>query len=177
MTGLSDLVERLTRGRTPAALLLLAVVAILLAALGFQHLGGVAPCELCYYQRIAYATAGVLALLALPAGRRPWAAWLLALAGLALVVNLGIAGYQVGVEQQWWAGPQGCTGDQVGSAASVEQLRAQIMAGPVVRCDEVAWSLFGISLAGYNMPMSLGLGGFALLAAWRRRLGGAPETP
>jgi len=63
VTGLSDLVERLTRGRTPAALLLLAVVAILLAALGFQHLGGVAPCELCYYQRIAYATAGVLALL------------------------------------------------------------------------------------------------------------------
>ena len=169
MTTLWDLVERLTRGRTPAALLVLAVVAILLAALAFQHLGGVAPCELCYYQRIAYATAGVLALLALPAGQRPLAAWLLALAGLALLVNVGIAGYHVGVEQLWWAGTQGCSGDQVGSAASVDQLRAQIMAAPVVRCDEVAWSLFGISLAGYNMPMSLALGAFAFLAAWRRQ--------
>jgi disulfide bond formation protein DsbB len=169
VTGLSDLIERLTRGRTPAALLVLAVVAILLAALGFQYLGGVAPCELCYYQRIAYATAGVLALLALPADRRPLAAWLLALAGLALLANVGIAGYHVGVEQQWWAGTQGCTGAEAGSAASVEDLRAQIMAAPIVRCDEVAWSLFGISMAGYNIPLSLALGAFAFLAAWRRQ--------
>ncbi|MDP6622827.1 MAG: disulfide bond formation protein B [Alphaproteobacteria bacterium] len=170
MMMLPDLIERLTRGPTPAALLVLAVVAILLAALGFQHLGGVAPCELCYYQRIAYATAGVLALLALLAGRRPVSGALLALAGLALLVNIGIAGYHVGVEQHWWAGTLGCSGEQIGSAASVDELRAQIMAAPVERCDEVAWSLFGVSMAGYNMPLSLGLGVFALLAAWRRRL-------
>ncbi len=166
MTNLQDMLALLTNGRTPAALLLLAIAAILLAALGFQHLGGVAPCELCYYQRIAYATAAGLALLALLAAGRPVAAALLALAGLVLLVNVGIAGYHVGVEQHWWTGTLGCSGDQVGSAASVEDLRAQIMAAPVVRCDEVAWSLWGISMAGWNALLSLALGLAALYAAF-----------
>ncbi|MBT3703786.1 MAG: disulfide bond formation protein B, partial [Alphaproteobacteria bacterium] len=54
-------------------------------------------------------------------------------------------------------------------AASIDELRAQIMATPVIRCNDIQWSLFGISMAGYNVLTSLALAGFALLAAKRNR--------
>jgi disulfide bond formation protein DsbB len=43
-------------------------------------------------------------------------------------------------------------------------MRKMLLAQPVVRCDEVAWSLFGISMAGYNALISLGLAVFGLAA-------------
>jgi disulfide bond formation protein DsbB len=67
------------------------------------------------------------------------------------------------VEQHWWAGTSSCGGAAM--ATSLEALRAQVMAAPVTRCDEVAWSLFGVSMAGYNVVISLGLAVFAFVAA------------
>jgi disulfide bond formation protein DsbB len=50
-----------------------------------------------------------------------------------------------------------------------------VMAAPVVRCDVVPWSLFGISMAGYNVVISLALGALALVAARRTLLTRTPR--
>ena len=84
-----------------------------------------------------------------------------ALAGLALLVGAGIAGYHVGVEQGWWAGPAGCSAPAF-AGMDVAQLRAALEATPVIRCDEIPWSLFGLSMAGYNFLLSLVLALVAL---------------
>lgn len=139
----------------PLGLLLLSV-AMLGGAHSFEHFGGLAPCELCLYQRWPWRVAGALGLLALLLSReRRISRALCALAALAILVGAGIAIYHVGVEQKWWMGPTACSG---GSSApqTLEALRAQIFATPVVRCDEIAWSLLGISMAGYNALISLG---------------------
>ena len=93
-------------------------------------------------------------------------------AGLTLLTGAAIAAFHVGVEQHWWQGTAEC-GAVDGAADSLEALRAQILTAPTVRCDEVPWSLFGISMAGYNFLVSLGLGAGAL-AAGRRLAGAAP---
>jgi disulfide bond formation protein DsbB len=152
-------------GPRPALLLLLASAAALAAAFVAQYGFDLHPCVLCLYQRWPYGVAIALAVvaLALPRYRR----WLLTLIGLVLLVDAGIAGFHVGVEQLWWEGTAECTGAPIGSAASLEELRKQIMAAPVVRCDQVAWSLFGISMAGWNLVACLVLAGFAFVAARR----------
>ena len=156
----------LLQARTAAALIVLASAATVGAAYAFQHLGGLAPCILCWWQR--YAHFGVLALAALavlPVGR-PLRAALLVGAAAAALTGAGIAFLHVGVEQHWWQGTAEC-GSTLGPATSIEQMRQMLLAQPVVRCDEVAWSLFGISMAGYNVLISLGLAAFALAAVRR----------
>ncbi|MBV8535878.1 MAG: disulfide bond formation protein B [Alphaproteobacteria bacterium] len=155
--------------RTTAALLLAASAAILAGAFAFQYLGGLAPCILCWWQRYAHMAAIVLAALALAASRRGSTApgWLLVAAtGIALLAGTGIAAFHVGVEQHWWAGTAEC-GSQVGGAGGIDELRARLLAQPIVRCDEIAWSLFGISMAGYNFLLSLALAGFAVAVGAR----------
>jgi disulfide bond formation protein DsbB len=161
--------------RIPALLLILASGGTLLGAFFFQYVVGLAPCALCILQRWPHAAAVALGLGALALARRPGARGAaLGLAGLALLAGAGIAAFHVGVEQGWWAGTASC-GGAAGAAASVEDLRAQIMAAPVVRCTDVPWSLLGVSMAGYNALISLALAGFALLAA-RASLDGG-KTP
>ncbi|MHB1217192.1 MAG: disulfide bond formation protein B [Alphaproteobacteria bacterium] len=145
--------------RRIALVLAACAAAILIGALGFQYLGGLSPCPLCLWQRYALIVAMVLALgsaLAMDNTARV----LLALAGVAFVASAGIGGFQVGVEQGWWQGTQGCAGGQP-TAGTLDQLLAQAQGKPPARCDEVAWSLFGISLAGYNFLISLALAAVA----------------
>jgi disulfide bond formation protein DsbB len=154
--------------RDTALVVLLASAALLGGALAFQYLGGYAPCVLCHWQRYAHAAAIILAAaaLALPRGRT----LLLVAAALAELSGAGIALFHVGVEQHWWQGTAAC-GSAVGGASSIEELRARLLAQPVVRCDEVAWSLFGVSMAGYNLLASLSLGVLAIAGAaiaWKR---------
>ena len=148
-----------------AILLLAANIAVLLGAYGFEIIGGLAPCKLCYYQRIPYVAAILVCLAAL---LRPGLARV-GFAGLALLYALGagLGIYHAGVEWKWWAGPASCSA-MGASDIPLEELMAQILAAPIVRCDEIPWSLFGLSLAGYNVLISLGLMGlsaYALTAA------------
>ena len=86
---------------------------------------------------------------------------------LTFLVGAGIALFHIGVEQQFWSGTQGC-GSNI-EATSVEAFRLKLLRQPIVRCDEIAWSLFGVSMAGYNLILSLGLSfipGFAIFK-WR----------
>lgn len=139
-------------GSRQAGLLLFAVSgSLLLGALAFQFLGGLAPCEMCFWQR--YAHLGVLAMsaLALLSGKRALA-WL---SVVAMVVAAGLGLYHAGVEQKWWAGVTACTAPVSAGMSSADMLEA-LMNAPLVRCDEIAWSLFGVSMAGWNLLISAG---------------------
>jgi disulfide bond formation protein DsbB len=157
------------RSLTPAraaTLVLLGALLPLLVALASQYWGGLAPCELCLDQRWALVAAGVLAIPGIFLETKPKAARIfLLLAGLAALVGAGIAVFHVGVEQHWWQGSAACT-TQIKAGMSAAEFEAAILAAPVVRCDDVAWSLFGISMAGYNILYSGALGAFSL---WQSR--------
>ena len=150
--------------------LLTASVAILAAAFAFQLFGGLRPCELCLWQRYPYGVviglAGVgLGLTRAGVAQRPLVI-VLAVCALVLLIGAGIAVFHVGVEQTWWQGLTACTGN-LAATTTIDDLRQKLLAAPVVRCDEIAWSLFGISMAGYNVLMSGALGIGGLMAAWR----------
>ena len=144
-------------------LLPLAVVAACAGALAVafasEHLFGLDPCLLCHYQRAAYAAAGGLAMVGVFV-RGGGRALMVALSAVAFLAGAGTAFYHVGVEQHWWEQTAACAGRPAGqSGLSVAELRQQMLAPPPKACDEVDWSLFGISLAGFNVLASLALAG------------------
>jgi disulfide bond formation protein DsbB len=150
-----------------AATVLVASLLVLGTALLSQYWGGLVPCELCLLQRWPWRVAIVAAALVGLAGDRISLA--AAALGLALVffVSAGLGFYHVGVEQHWFAGPTGCTASAGSSATTIEELRRQLEAAPVLMCDQVQWSLFGVSLAGWNVVASLAMAAFcAASAAW-----------
>ena len=133
---------------------------LLVAAFLFEYVGGLAPCRMCIWQRWAHVAvigAAAAGLLVLPARTA------LVLTFLAAVASAGIAGYHAGVEWQLWDGPSGCTAG-LGTSASAADLVDQLLATPVVRCDDVPWSLFGLSMAGWNTLFSLDISAIAILA-------------
>jgi disulfide bond formation protein DsbB len=151
-----------------AALFLIAVGVISLgAAFGSQYLGGLQPCILCIYQRYPYGVVIALGLLALLLRRRPkLVGGLMLLAAIALFVDAGIAAFHVGVEQHWWRGTNECS-NLIDPNLSIEELKKALLEQPVVACDEVAWSLFGISMAGYNFLYASMAGIIATVLAFR----------
>ncbi|MDH3242061.1 MAG: disulfide bond formation protein B [Alphaproteobacteria bacterium] len=172
MPATPALTRILERPGLVAGLLAAASAALLSGAFAFQYIGGLAPCVLCIWQRWPYAV--VIGLGVIGAGLARGAAppkgalaAVLGLAALALFVDAGIAGFHVGVEQKWWEGTQACVGTGPSGAKTAQQMVAELLNTKVVRCDEVAWSLAGISMAGYNMIAALGLGVFATLGALR----------
>ena len=137
------------------------------AALASQHWGDLQPCVLCFYQRYAYLGAAAFGLLGLIAGPRIRARRAaVALAGLAFLTGAAIAAFHVGVEQLWWRGTSECHAPAFDPNASIADLRKQLLGTKFVPCDEVPWSLFGVSMAGYNVLASLGL---ALASVWAAR--------
>lgn len=149
--------------------ILTASLASLAVALASQYWGGLQPCILCIYQRYPYGVAAALAVVGIiVAGRPGWLRAILLLAALAFFVDAGIAAYHVGVEQHWWQGTAEC-GSTLDLSLSAEELTEQLLNQPVVRCDEVAWSLFGISMAGYNFLYATALGCVTLWFALRPR--------
>ncbi len=134
-------------------------LALLLGAFGFQYLGDMAPCKLCLWQRWPHAAAVVIGLLALWLPGR-----ILPLLGaVAALTTAGIGAYHTGVERGWWEGPNSCTSGPIGGL-SADDLMAQIMAAPLVRCDEVPWEMFTLSMASWNAIASLGLALIWLMA-------------
>jgi disulfide bond formation protein DsbB len=144
------------------ALLGLAAAAALLGALAMQHLGGLRPCQLCVYERYPYLVVLAAALLGAWLARPRLA---LSLAALALAVNVGLAAYHVGVEQGWFVLPESCAA--VGEAATVEDLKAQLLNAPA-RCDQVPLTVLGLSLAAWNGIYAAALLALAALALLRR---------
>ncbi len=152
------MLEPILAPRSACLLLTLASAVILLAALALQYLGGLAPCHLCVLQRWPYVALIGLGLIGWRRQPRP----LLALATLVLLGGAGLAGYHLGVEQGWLVLPESCTAG--GSAQTVEQLK-QLLAEAPPACDQVRFTLVGLTLAGWNLLASLALAAYAAAAA------------
>ncbi|MFD1613004.1 disulfide bond formation protein B [Sphingomonas tabacisoli] len=148
---------------------LLAPAVLLGGAFGSQYLGGLFPCEMCWWQRYPHEAAIALALLAYGLSGQPrWSRALVILASIAIAISGAIGVFHAGVEYKWWEGVTTCSRGP--SAASAEDLLKAIMAAPVVRCDQPQWTLFGVSLAGFNALFSFAaaIAIWALLARDRR---------
>jgi disulfide bond formation protein DsbB len=163
------------RGASGLAPVLIArLIAILLpvcllgGALGSQYIGGLHPCEMCYWQRWPHAAAIVLALLAFtgPAESHRSRALTL-LAALAIAVSGAIGVYHAGVEAKVFEGFTQCTA--TGKGLKGADLLNQIMHASIVRCDEVQFRFLGISIAGWNAILSLGGAGLIAILTLRSR--------
>ena len=114
------------------------------------------PCPLCLQQRIPYYVGlplGAAALLAARRGSVGTASLLLALSALVFLVGAGIGTYHAGIEWKLWAGPAGCTGNAAADMGMQDFLK-QLSTVTVIRCDEVAFRLLGLSLAAWNVIVS-----------------------
>ena len=137
--------------------------ALLWGAIGSQYIGHLVPCEMCMWQRWPHLAAIVLALAAILTRKTPASRPFTLLAALAILVSGGLGVYHAGVEYHWWQGPPRCTG---GGFTSL----ADLMKAPVVLCDIPQWTLFGISLAGFNAIVSI-VSGLAIVALATRKSG------
>lgn len=134
---------------------LLLPAALLLGALGSQYLGGLHPCEMCYWQRWPHGAAIVLAGLAFTAPAASQRSRMLTLlAALAIAISGAIGFYHAGVEIGVFEGITTCTA--MAGGGSTEDLLRQITQAPIIRCDQVQFSFLGISMAGWNAILSLG---------------------
>ncbi|MCU0889912.1 MAG: disulfide bond formation protein B [Rubritepida sp.] len=144
MTGDARTGARAGQAARIAALGALAAAAALALAYASEHWGGLAPCQLCLWQRWPYWAAIPLGLaaLALPRLARPLAV----LVALLFLGNAALAAFHAGVEWKLWPSPfPGCGAGGAGPAASIEELMARIAAAPIVRCDEPAIVIAGLS--------------------------------
>ena len=138
-------------------------VIVLVIALVSLYWGGLMPCALCLKQRVAfYVAVPLLALAYIYAPRAPLAMrGLLSTIGIVFLANAGLGFYHAGIEYGWWLGPASCGGGgapALDTGALFEALQNRSM----VRCDAPAFTLFGLSLAGYNVFACLVLAGLAL---------------
>ena len=132
-------------------------------ALLFQYVGGLAPCSLCIWQRWPHLTVIVVAFIGLSGVMPRCMLWL---AFIASSISVGLGGYHAGVEYGFWTGPAGCT-TNLALDGDIKTLTQQLLSTPLVRCDEVPWSLFGLSMAGWNALISLDIIAAALISLRR----------
>ena len=153
--------EGASRLKQARMLALLIPSGLLGGALFSQYVGGLYPCEMCYWQRWPHAAAILLAVGAfLSTANRQRSKLLVMLAALAVAISGAIGVFHAGVEIGWWEGITQCTAT---GATSLQD----IMSVPLVRCDQVPWAFLGISMAGWNAIVSL-TGAAAIVALARR---------
>ena len=157
---------------TAALLVLIVATATIGGAWFFQLVLGIQPCPMCLEQRYAYYIIIPLsALVVLGAAKgAPRSLLLIALAVIALAAlgNSAFGVYHAGVEWKFWQGPTDCTGP-VGDLGSAGNLLERLDTVKVIRCDEVQWRFLGISLAGYNVLISLALAAIAIYGLFARK--------
>ncbi len=134
------------------ALALIVPATMMAGALGSQYIGGLQPCEMCYWQRWPHDAAIVLALFAFAVRHTPAQRIFTVLGAVAILSSGAIGGFHAGVEYGWWQGLTQCS--QPPGAGS-GNFMTDIMKAPLIRCDQAQWTLFGISLAGYNFLISV----------------------
>jgi disulfide bond formation protein DsbB len=134
---------------------LLTPLALLGGAYGFQLIGHLYPCEMCWWQRYPHFAALVPAALAFAVRPGPVRTLLVLAAGVLIAVSGAIGVFHAGVEYHWWPGITPCTSTAKLGGSPAEVLAA-IMKAPIIRCDVAQWKLAGISLAGFNAIVSLG---------------------
>ena len=147
---------------------LLLPIALLGGAMGSQYLGGLHPCEMCYWQRWPHAAAILLAALSFTApAASPRSRTLVLLAALAIAISGAIGVYHAGVEAKIFEGFTQCT--TLIKGGSTADLLNQLTHAPLIRCDQVQFRFLGISMAGWNAILSLGGAALILLLTLRAK--------
>ena len=146
-----------------ARLIFLISSATILAALIFEHIGGLEPCPLCLQQRYAYyfvvPVSLICWLISEDAGKATLYKYAILACGFAMLANTALGTYHAGAEWGFWPGPSTC------AAVNTGVLTPDLSGPPPIDCTNAAWRLFGISMAGYNAMISLGLFAIASFAS------------
>jgi len=131
-----------------------------IAEYGFKIL----PCDFCLYERYVYASVLVMGTLSL---KNIFFSGVRGIIGQLIILFIGmiITFYHVGMEQHWWTGPASCTG--VGPATTLEDFRAQLMQIPRPRCDQITWSILGVSATLWNLVLQAGLAFLASVSLYK----------
>lgn len=176
------IVRDILTARNWPILALLLSLSLWMGALGFQHIGGLQPCQMCYWQRHAHKAVLVIAIFALVVrqftmtkrggarggGNRRWERLLLLLIGLAFLVSFGLAFWHMGVEYTWWEVPKSCMGGAV-TIDPADLLKALETPVKMPSCGAVPWSMLGLSMAGYNAIISMGAAMISFLFATKAK--------
>jgi disulfide bond formation protein DsbB len=139
--------------RTARLIALLLPLALIAGALGSQFLAGLVPCEMCMWQRWPHYAAIPVAAASFFIRHRPTRMTFVLFAAVLIAVSGGIGIFHAGVEYHWWQGITACTAHA--SGGNPMDMLNEALRRPLVRCDVAQWSLFGISLAGFNAIFSL----------------------
>ncbi|MCC3862088.1 disulfide bond formation protein B [Pseudemcibacter aquimaris] len=136
----------------------IASILMLSGAYGFEYIGGLVPCDLCWPQRYAHMAVIVFGAFALYFKKLNPIKWqrFKVLTCVSWAVSVGYSGYHAGVEQKWWEGPDSCTMQASDMGLTFESFQRSLENTTFIRCDEIPWEMFGISMAGYNFLISLG---------------------
>ena len=121
----------------------------LTVALYVEYILGFKPCILCIYQRIPYAIALLISLIAFFNGNKKT---LLVILGLTFVASFLLSGYHVGIEKGIIEPIFSCTGDNINALEKEEILKSLNNIQP--DCRDVDFSIFGVSLATLNFIIS-----------------------
>jgi len=152
--------------RAARLIALLVPLALILGALGSQFIGGLVPCEMCMWQRWPHYAAIVVAALAFVVPGRPTQMLFVLFAAVLVAVSGAIGVFHAGIEYHWWQGITACTrGASHGDPMAVLK---EVLNRPLIRCDVPQWTLFGISLAGFNAIISLAGAAMVFALAVRR---------
>ncbi len=162
----------MTETRTLMALLPWGLLASAVGALGTAYIAelgfGYEPCVLCLYQRVPYALIAAIGLGTLFLTGIVWRRFAALAASATFAIGAAIAFYHVGVEQLWWtsAAPCGAAGIDV---SNTQDFLAALQQKPEKSCGDIDWTLFGISMATYNVAVSALLAGASFLVWMRLR--------
>jgi disulfide bond formation protein DsbB len=167
-------IDRLREEPAAAAALAIFVLsaATMLGAYYFELALRMPPCPLCLEERLPYVVVIPLSLLMMIAALVRAPAKLLTVGFVVIIVAVlcgaALGAYHAGVEWHWWAGPTDCTGTLT-DLKSNGPLINQLNSFNVVRCDEAAWRFLGLSLAGYNVVISLAMAAIAAVGLLAQR--------
>ena len=129
----------------------------------FQYFGGLAPCSLCIWQHWPHLAVIILAFFGL---RGIMPRLMLQLIFTSGVISAVLGAFHAGIEWGLWVGPSGCTAN-LSLHGDISTMTQALLETPLVRCDDVAWSLFGLSMAGWNSVISIDIIAVALISLRR----------
>ena len=148
--------------------IMIACLVVLGSVYSLEYFIGFEPCNLCIYQRWPWWMAFLLSVTThLPNLPYLWISRLISLAGFSIIISGAIALYHVGIEYDWWSGPSTCTNNGV-LPNTLSDLHANKNISLITPCDKVPWSLFGLSLAFYNLVGSIVIGVSVLIVGMRK---------
>lgn len=126
----------------------------LISALMLEYIGGYPPCSFCIYERWPYVIAFVASLLGIFTKRPPIDIGAMFICMVAFFIGTALSLYHVGMEHHWFPMPKACTGGDLSSALSFDELKTLVLKRKIVPCDQVPIRFLGFSLVEYNLVFS-----------------------